>query len=192
MEFTYKISEKEYLQAWKLRKKGDPLDVIFKVILGLFLFWFAIFISLMLLWMIVKHGTPLPHVMHQPSAKHVGIGLFLMALAKNIGPFFLIFGVWIFMLFGFGPMRARRAYRKDPRMKGQFTINVNPRLISVHNADGTSSQEGGDIYEYWREGDGLIVLVLHSGAYSIVSLAGLTELQRGELRGILTSALPKK
>jgi hypothetical protein len=192
MEFTCKISEKEYLQAWKLRKKGDPLDVIFKVILELILFWFAIFISLILLWLIVHHGTPSPHVIHQPSAKHVGTGLFFVALAKIIGPFFLIFGIWIFMLFGFGPMRARRAYRKDPRMKGPFTVNVNPSLISVHDADGTSSQEGGDIYEYWREGNGLIVLVLHSGAYSIVSLASLTEPQRAELRGILTSVLPKK
>jgi hypothetical protein len=38
----------------------------------------------------------------------------------------------------------------------------------------------------------LIVLVLHSGAYFMISKAGLSDPQQNELRGILTAALPKK
>jgi hypothetical protein len=38
----------------------------------------------------------------------------------------------------------------------------------------------------------VIVLTFHSGSYSILSLAGLSEAQRGELRGILSAVLKKK
>jgi hypothetical protein len=46
--------------------------------------------------------------------------------------------------------------------------------------------------DYWCEGKSVIVLMFHSGTYSILSLAGLSEPQRGELRGILTAALQKR
>jgi len=38
----------------------------------------------------------------------------------------------------------------------------------------------------------VIVLMFFSGSYSILSLAGLSELQRGELRSILGASLRKR
>ena len=51
-------------------------------------------------------------------------------------------------------------------------------------------QAGWNFYESWREGKNLIVLVLHSGTYFILGLSGLSDVERGELRGILAAAIP--
>ena len=89
-------------------------------------------------------------------------------------------------------MRLRRIYRKDPLMQGQFTVNLSPESISIQNTAGTSAKTGWNIYKGWREGKGIIVLLLHPGTAFAMSLAGLSEPERSELRGVLNSALPKK
>jgi hypothetical protein len=89
-------------------------------------------------------------------------------------------------------MQVRRLYRKDPLMRGQFAVSITPASIAIKNTAGTSSQSGWDIYDFWREGRSVIILVMHSSAYFILSLAELSEAQRGELRGILAAALPKR
>ncbi len=139
----------------------------------------------MLLFSVIQHGAQQPTmepVAPPPSAFDK------LLLAWPLGFLALL----AFVKFWFLPMRLRRMYRKDPSMQGKFTVNITSTSISTQNAAGTSSQCGWNIYDYWREGKGVIVLVFHSGAYFILSLAGLTEPQRSELRGILTSALPKK
>jgi hypothetical protein len=88
-------------------------------------------------------------------------------------------------------MQLRRQYRKDPAMQGQFTINITPESISTHNTAGSSSNTGWNIYDYWREGKGMILIVCQSGVAVPISLAGLSEAQQNELRGILAAALPK-
>jgi hypothetical protein len=90
-------------------------------------------------------------------------------------------------------MILRRRFRKDPLMQGQFTVNITPESISIENATGTSSQSKWDDFFVWYEAEGVIVLVSRSKTSSIlIGLAGLSEAQRDELRGILTAALPKK
>ena len=89
-------------------------------------------------------------------------------------------------------MGLRRIYRKDPSMQGQFTANITPESISIENTAGTSFRAGWNIYERWREEEGLLLLVLRSGASSMISLADLSSTQRDELRGILAAVLPKK
>jgi hypothetical protein len=107
-------------------------------------------------------------------------------------PAILIVGAWFFVVFRLQPMLLRRRYRKDPSMQGQFTVNITQESISTQNTAGSSSRTGWNIYKHWREEKGLILLVFHSGAYFLLSLAGLSEPQRDELRGILAAALPKK
>jgi hypothetical protein len=89
-------------------------------------------------------------------------------------------------------MILRRRFRKDPLMQGQFTVNITPESISIDNAIGTSSQSKWNAYRAWYEAEGVIVLVSRSWAGFLIGLAGLSEAQRDELRGILTAALPKK
>jgi hypothetical protein len=192
MEFSYKLSEAEFLCANKLRNKGNPVFVIFKVIRGLILFWICVFVCFILVWVLVQRGASSPAVALQPTTGHVGAGHLLMALTIIFGPFALILGAVIFLLVGLEPMLARRSYRKDPSMQGQFTVNITPDSIHMQNTGGTSSNSAWNLYSYWRERKGVIILMFHSGAYSIVSLAGLSEPQRDELRSILSAALPKR
>jgi hypothetical protein len=89
-------------------------------------------------------------------------------------------------------MRLQRVYRKDPSMQGQYTVSVTPESVATQNTAGTSSKTGWNIYNYWREGKDVILLVFHSGSYFLLSVRELPDAQRDELRGILTAALPKK
>ena len=111
---------------------------------------------------------------------------------ERVGPFLVIAGIWILLVGGMIPMRLRRLYRKDPRMQGEFTVSITPEFVSADNTAGTTSKCSWNVYDYWCEGKGVIVLAFHSGSYFILSLAGLAEAQQGELRSILKAALRKK
>lgn len=86
----------------------------------------------------------------------------------------------------------RRKYRKDPMMQGQFTVEITSESISGRNTAGNSWKNEWNTYASWVEGKSVIVLIYHTGLYFILNLAGLSDAQRGELRGILATALPKK
>ncbi len=202
MEFSYRLSEAEYLRAWKLRREAAHGSRAVKTVL----FWFFILICLMLLWAVVnKSSKPHQNQIEAPQAashdsganstegptaeRHTNVE---HALLVNVSPFLLLLVVWVFMLRQLGPTTVCRMYRKDPTMQGEFTVNITAQSISIRNSVGTSNSSGWNVYDYWREGKGLIVLVFFSGAYSTLNLAGLSELQQNELRGILASALAKR
>jgi hypothetical protein len=192
MEFSYKLSEVEYVRACKLGRKASSRSVRKKV-----MFWVFIIACLMLLWAVIEKAKHRPDVSDQPPATQSALvepannGSSTAAFLTNVGPFFLLAGVWILAIWLI-PIRLRRLYRKDPLMQGQFTVCVTPESISIRNTAGTSSQTGWNVYDRWREGKNLIILVLHSRACFAMSMAGLSEAQRIELRGILNAAIPKK
>ena len=111
---------------------------------------------------------------------------------ERVGPFLVLSGLWILIVTTLVPMRLKYLYRKDPRMQAKFTVNITPDFISTHNSAGTTSKTGWNVYDYWCEGKNVIVLMFCSGSYSILSMAGLSELQRNALRGILGAALQKR
>jgi hypothetical protein len=113
-------------------------------------------------------------------------------LIERVGPFLVLAGLWILIVTALVPMRLKYLYRKDPRMHARFTVDITPNFIFTHNSAGTTSKSGWNVYQYWCEGKSVIVLMFRSGSYSILSLAGLSELQRGELRGILSASLKKR
>jgi hypothetical protein len=191
MEFSYKIKEAEYRQAWKLRKKS----IFSRVQKGIFLFvgfWAFLLICLMLLWGAVQSTTPPSIAAQHPQHQPVSIVHLLGGLALNVGPFFALFGIWAFVKFRQGPVSWRRSYRNDPLMQGEFAASIMPDFISIRNSVGTSSRSGWSIFEYWREKKDVILLVFRTGEFSILGPTGLSEAQRDELRAILTVALPKR
>src|ERR1039457_181854 len=198
MEIAYRLTEAEYLNAWRLRTRGGRSKAI-RIIAFFVFFWAFILICLVLLWTIVQRNATVDTTKHE-SPKVVMIdpqagasrSFTTLSLITNVGPFILLAAIWAFVFFRLVPIRIRRMYRKDPLMQGLFTVNLAPTLISIQNTAGFSAQYGLNLYEYWREGKGLIILVYYSGAYFTVSLTGFPEPQRVELRGILAAALPKK
>ena len=189
MEFSYRISEAEDLRAVRLKfKEAFRLGHIGKIVM----IWVVILAGLMLAIgaaQILKHQPP---TAEQESAETAPAEPLTNRLIENVVPVIVILGVMAFVLSGRVPMGLRDRYRKDPTMQGQFTVNIAPDSISIENTAGTSFRAGWNIYDRWREETGLILLVLHSGAYFMISKAGLSESQRDELRDILTAAIPKK
>jgi hypothetical protein len=193
MEFSYTVSEAEYLRAWKLERKASSRSSLKTAV-----FWISIMIGLLLLYRFIQprqqqanlsHAQPVPHAsvtqVNYPDTPTPGI-------MEKAGPFLVLAGLWILIVTGLVPMRLRHIYRKDPRMQGQFTVNLTPESISTENSVGTLSRSGWNVYNYWCEGKGIIVLMFHSGTYSILSLAGLSAVQQDELRRTLKAALKKK
>jgi hypothetical protein len=188
MEFSYRISEAEYKQAFRLRLKAGGRAQTLKTVM----FWVFVLVCLMLLWAVVERSSNQQSTTEEQTVTTHAEPPSANNILLNVGPFVLIAGAWVFILFRLGPLQLRRMYRRDPAMQGEFTVTITPESISTRNTCGTFSQTGWNIYEYWREGKGLIVLVMISRAYFALSLANLTDPQREELRGILAQVLPKK
>ena len=193
MEFTFRVSEAEYLQAWGLRLKPRGSPTVKTV-----MFWIFILVCLLLLWRVVERsatirsGSGTPATTQHQVAPHQSSGSTAQSVLLNVGPFIVLAGVWIFLLLRLGPGAVRRVYRKDPLMQGQYTVNITPESISTQNSAGTSTKSTWNVFASWREGKDVIVLIYETGAYFILGLSSLSDVQRNELRGILTTALPGK
>ncbi len=198
MEFSYKLTEAEYLRASKLRLKSAGKGATVKTVL----IWVFILICLMLFWGVVTRNARKPAV--DPSAPIPTSSESVtststppktdvpLALLFNVGPFLLLLAVWFTLVTLWLPARLRRMYLNDPAAQGLFTVNVTTHSFAFKNTAGISSEISWNIYERWIDGGDLILLVNYSQASLTLSLAGLSDAGRAELRGILSAALPKK
>lgn len=187
MEFSYRISEAEYLNAFNPKFKGRMKSVVKTI-----LFWIIVLACLMVLITWLQHSSHRAPVV-QPQAVHrVGPNYNAWDYIEGFGP--LLLAVVTLVLFpSLAPRFQRRRYWKDPAMQGLFTVNITRESISVQNSAGTFHRSGWEPYRVWYEMKGVIVLFSHPAAHPmIVNLAGLSESQRDELRGILSTAIPKK
>ena len=189
MEFSYRISEAEYLSAAKLKIKSSfRVGPIKKVVL----FWIFVVVCFLLFFVFFQHGQPQQPISDNAVIQAAAPSQTINWILTNLLPFVIVVGVFSYVIFRSVPMQLRHLYRKDPLMQGQFTISISPESISIQKTAGSSSKTGWNIYDYWREGKNLIMLVFHTGPFFLISLADLSEVQRDELRGILKAALPKK
>ena len=193
MEFSYKVSEKEFREAWRVERRASSRSSLKTAA-----FWISIMLGLVLLYRVMQPSHYQPGIANlQAQAEFSTMGPVNQATAastfiERAGPFLVLAGLWIIIVTALVPMRLKYLYRKDPRMQAQFTVDITPNFIFTHNSAGTTSKSGWNVYQYWCEGKSVIVLMFRSGSYSILSLTGLSELQRGELRGILSASLKKR
>lgn len=193
MEFSFTVSESEFRQGWKLERRASSRSSLKNAA-----FWILIMLGLLLLYKLIEPGSGVPRVVAQgPVSPFVVVRPVSNEAPEpstlaRVGPFLVIAGIWFLIVGGMVPMRLRHLYRKDPRMQGRFTVSVSPQGIETENTAGTTSTASWNIYDSWCEDKGIIVLMFHSGSYSLISLAGLAEPQRTELRRILAGALKKK
>jgi hypothetical protein len=192
MEFSYKVTESEFREAWRVERKASSRSSLKTAA-----FWMLIMFALLLLYLVVQPAkspgvAEQRRVMQSSMANAANQSTLPSDYLENVGPFLVIAGVWILVVKGLVPMRLRYLYRRDPRMQGQFTVDITKDSISTENTAGTTSKSTWNVYDYWCEGKGVIVLMFNSCAYSVLSIAGLSEPQRGELRGILSTVLPKR
>jgi hypothetical protein len=168
-------------------------------IIKIVVFWVFVLICLMLLWSIVQKTARIDSRARESSTSQKDDAQAEPRATKSTSHLTtnvaLFAGVWVvaYTLLRLAPgRRARRLYRDDPQMQGQFKVSVNAQSISTENTAGSASTCAWNICDYWREGRDVIILVFRSGTYFILGLSDLSETQRAELRGILTAALPRK
>jgi hypothetical protein len=193
MEISYKLTEDEFVRGARLERKASSRSRLKSA-----LFWMTIMAGLMVLYAYLRPSDPQRvEPIHAATLKAVGQGLSTpdsepATLFQQVGPCLVIAGIWILIVMGLVPMRLRYLYRKDPRMHGQFTVEMTSDFISTNNTAGTFSKSAWNIYDGWCESKGIVVLMCHSGAYSVMSLAGLSQGQQNEVRTILSAALARK
>jgi hypothetical protein len=184
MEFSYRISEKEFGRVQKLHIAGRSSSARKKTVL----FWVFILICLMLLWGVVQRTSPNSPPAHpQPivhSSRSDGTWTALL-------PFAAVLGLWV-VAFGGARALTRRLYQSDPMMQGEFTVSITPQSIAMRNSAGVTAQWTWNLYDFWRERECLIALALRSGTFIPLNLAGLPDIQRHELRTILEQVLRKR
>ncbi len=193
MEFRFRLTEDEFVRGARLGRKASSRSSLKTA-----LFWMTIMAGLMVLYAYLRPSdSPAPEPI-QSATFQAAVPVLSTSdtrpgtLFQQVGPFLVIAGLWILIVMGLVPLRLRYLYRKDPRMQGQFTVEMTPDFLSMDNTAGTSSKSPWNVYEGWCESKGVVVLTAHSGAYSVMSLAGLSAGQQNEVRGILSAALPTK
>jgi hypothetical protein len=182
MEISYKISEKEFSEAWALQNAANTRSRMLKTVL----FWVFILICLMLLWSVVQHVAPAQSPAHTGQAAHSTRG------GGSWIPFIGLAAVWFVLIRQARVTVSRCFYRNNPVLQGELTVDITPQSISMRNSDGANGQWNWSLYQYWRENKDIIVLAQRLGGFLPVNLAGLPDLQRNEFRAILGQALPKK
>jgi len=136
MEFSYRISEAEYLNAAKLKLKGAfRLGRTAKSIM----LWVVILAGIMITISFIQKYRQQSST-QQVTVESVPAEATSSQMIENVVPCILLIGIWFFFVFRWMPMRLRRLYRKDPLMQGQFTINITPDSISTQNTAGISSK----------------------------------------------------
>jgi hypothetical protein len=181
MEFTYKISEEDYVNAYILQARNRSSALVKDIS-----FWVLIAVCLLLLFGVTER------LIQSPADAEDSAPIVMSSVVLNILPAVIAAALFIFFRFFFPKMRIRRMYRNDPALQSEITLNVTADSIACHTSAGSTSQSAWSIYKCWREGKDVLTIAYHSGVYFVVSLAGLSEPQRAELRSILTAALPKK
>jgi hypothetical protein len=183
MEFTYKISEQELIRAAKLYRKSSVNSKVKKIIFIAF-----VVICLVLLFAVVmkiREGS-VENVSREPTSVTTG------HILQQAGPLVLIAAFWIVLIFVWPRIRLRGIYRKSPVLQGTVTVQVTLDALSVETSTGSTSRTRWNDMKMWHEGNGLILLVYPTKIYQIVNVKDLSELQLGEFRSILTTALPSK
>jgi hypothetical protein len=198
MEFSYQITEDDYVRGCKMALKSKRPALI-KVML----FWVLVIIGLTLVFSIVQKtthssspSTPQTESQVDPQTEseptQVTQRASAMNVALNFAPLIAVLVIWGFLFFYWLPNATRRQYRKDTNSHGFVTVAIDAQSFTLQSAVGTSLRCGWNAFTEWREKDGIVLLRYPAGTFQFLNVAGLSEAERKELRGILTTALPQK
>jgi hypothetical protein len=198
MEFSYRISEDDYVRGCRMAMKAKRPSV-FKTIL----FWAFIVICLVLLFSVVSksnHVAPASDSQYVAQddaqtdvpAPQISTRNAFTNVAAQVGPFVFILAIWGFLFIYWIPNATRRRYRKDTNSHGILTVALDVESFALKSSLGTKYQSGWNVFTGWFEKDGIVLLGFPNGTFQFINVSGLSEAEREDLRGILATALPKK
>jgi len=189
MEFSYSLSEREYLQASRMALRSKRNGVVKTV-----LFWAFIVICLVLLFTVIQKNSqsgPDPQSEGETvsTATPAPTG---WALAVQLAPGVLGLAAGALAVFLWIPYTRRRLYRKDKNLHGVITVTVDRQSFASRSTTGASLQCPWSVFQRWLESGGIVLLGYPNGTFAILNVAGLSDAERQELRGILAEVLPQK
>jgi hypothetical protein len=189
MEFTYKLTEPEYLLACDIvvKRRGPSWTrhLPYVYFAGL----------LLVVWGAIFGGMELE------CSDLIGVSVEIhklppvgLMISGSLLPAFIY--AWVVSLIVRAVLRRwylrrrLRHFHDDPGCQAETTVNFRPDSIGFRSSTG-SSESIWECYETWNEKNGVLLLVTRAGTRKIVKTSGLSEAERSELRGILVAALPK-
>lgn len=190
MEFSYRINEDEYVRACKIACKPKKGFVAKAVV-----FWVFVVVCLILLSLVVQKAVDHPQSADSEQTESISAPASHSAstidIVKNLAPMLAILTLWI-CLFVWQRGRLKRLYWKDTNSHGEMTVTLDTQSVSVRSSIGISFESGWNAFSDWNEKQNIVLLRFPVGTFYILNIKDLSETERGELRGILSSALPKK
>jgi hypothetical protein len=191
MEFSYKLTEAEYVLACRIavKRPGRPWARLLSRSY-LFLIFLVVWGSL-LAGMVLEQsdlvGITADEIRHIHTVPEF--------IPESIIPAICLF-VFVVLALGMRPLRwldrkARQEhFRTDPSCQAETTVTATPNSISFRSVNGSSDSIWG-CFATWAERNGILVLVTRAGVRKILKISGLTEPEKAEFRMILNAALPK-
>jgi hypothetical protein len=186
MEFTYRISEQEYLEAARLNRKSGLGSSLRKVLFGVFLM--LCLLLLFAVFMKIRSEHP-DNVLE--TANHIA-SITLVPLLKQDAPGLAMVALAVLFAIFWPRIRLQRMYRKLPALNGEVKALATAELFSVQSSTGSTSTTRWTDISTWCESDGLILLIHPSRIYQIVNVRQLPDRQQSEFLELLATALPPK
>ncbi|MGO9317505.1 MAG: hypothetical protein ACLPXT_04030 [Terracidiphilus sp.] len=178
MEFTTRITEQDYLMAYRLRTKSTSTTICFIIIYA-----FAALVAMRIISaFVVKYQNP-----QDLSAAQDFVAISINLMPILILTFFLTLFYYVFI-----PFNLRKKYRKTVHYREGIVQKLSTEGISETTSVGSFVSYSWSFCDYWRESRAVFVLILQSGIYFTYPKACLSAEQQNELRVILAAALPKK
>jgi len=177
MEWTFRITEAQYLRAWNLERRFGCArrKRLLLILAGVLVVVLAGIVAAIVLF--PDHDGDGAHHSSNSSAPIGALSAIVAAVAAaaNVS-------------------QVKRRYRADATMEGEFTVRLDAQSFVVSNSATAALPSGWGQFTGWREDikRGLIVLRQQPRQFVVLNVSGLQELQRSELRALLAQALPPR
>ncbi len=190
MEFSYQISEDDYVRGSKLAAKTLRTGVVKTI-----LFWAFVVITLVCIFGVITQTRQVPQDSDDDPAQvtqPVSSNPSTQSLIQNLVPLAAVIAVWAGLILFWLPHTVRKRYRKDTNSHGVITLTLDPDQFALRSSTRISYQSGWNAFTEWREKGDLALLRYPNGTFQFIVLSGLSLAEREQLRGILTAVLPRK
>lgn len=164
MEFSSRISAKDYRAALRLKRKN-----LYRVIYAV--------LTTGLVFLFVGVAT-------QTTGKDGNVSQFLVQAPVLLG--------WSLLMAILLPLMGRLSYRKNKNIQAEFNNSVTESGFSYKSSSGSSGEAPWSSFSYWRESRTILLLVFPSNIFLICPKSCLSPTQLEEFKTILTKVLPKK
>jgi hypothetical protein len=192
MEFSYKLSEAEYLLAGRIavKRPGQPWARVlaYGYLLQIFLIVWGSFLA----GMVLERSDMVGVTANDIQKTHAVREIVPASIVPAIALFFVIFLLLRMRLLRYFDRRRRlEHFRTDPGCQAETSVTATRQMIAFRSATGSSESSWG-CYAAWAELNGILILVTCAGVRKILKISGLSESEKEEFRSLLNLVLPKE